>query len=435
MIPQYSATNINKSSGPASPASPSLGGRQGGQAALLTVVLILLAMLILIGTASNIALRASKISELDYKSKRSYFLSESGAEDATYRLIQGKNTPASYDLSLYGATTTITVSDVLGGKEILSSASLDTLARAVQTAVKAESSVSFNYGIQVGEGGITMGNGSVVVGNVFSNGDIIGNGKDKTTITGTAKSAGTHLVKDIRIEEDAWGYNFDNCTVVGTARYANSFSSNCSAAATEVLAAPLEPETFPIPESLIDSWKADAEAGGTLSGFSVGNNSSETMGPKKISGNLTLGNSSTLTLTGIVWVTGTINFGNGPILKLDSSYGQLSGVLIVDGLVDLGNQAAVFEGSGEEGSYLMLLSTFGPGDAIKLGNKAEGAIFYAPDGVINAGNNLDLKEATGYGLKVGNDTTITYESGLADLNFSSGSSGGWTIDSWKEVTP
>ena len=83
----------------------------------------------------------------------------------------------------------------------------------------------------------------------------------------------------------------------------------------------------------------------------------------------------------------------------------------------------------------MLLSTFGPGDAIKLGNKAEGTIFYAPHGVIIAGNNLNLKEATGYGLKGGNDATIPYESGLADLNFSSGPSGGWSIDSWKEVTP
>ncbi len=433
MAQRFYATNIDKKAERGQARPPKI--LVGGQAALLTVVLILLVMLVLIGAVSNIAFREARISELDYKSKRSYFLSESGTEDATYRLLQGKNVPASYALSLYGATTTITVFDVLGGKEILSSASLESVQRAVRTALKAESSVSFHYGVQVGEGGITIGNGSVVVGNVFSNGDIVGNGQDKTTITGTAKSAGTHLVKDIRIEEDAWGYNFDNCTVVGTAHYAGSFSANCSAASTEVLAAPLEPESFPIPESLIDSWKADAAAGGTLSGFSVDNNSSATLGPKKISGNLTLGNSSTLTLTGNVWITGTINFGNGPILKLDASYGQLSGVLIVDGLVDLGNQAAVFEGSGEEGSYLMLLSTFGPGDAIKLGNKAEGAIFYAPNGIISAGNNLDLKEATGYGLKVGNDTTITYEAGLADLNFSSGPGGSWTIDSWKETLP
>ena len=406
-----------------------------GQAALLTVVLILLAVLILIGTVSGLAFREAKIAELDYKSRRSYFLSESGSEDAAYRLISGKNLPSSYELSLYGAATNVSVTDVLGGKEILSSAGLDTLQRAVKSFLKIGTGVSFHYGVQVGDEGVTMGNDSTIVGNVFSNGDIVGNGKDKTTITGTAKSAGTNLIKDIRIEEDSWGYDFDNCTVVGAVRYAGSFSSNCSAAETEVLAAPLEPKPFPIPESLIDSWKADAEAGGTLSGFSVGNNSSETLGPKKISGNLTLGNSSTLTLTGTVLVTGTINFGNSPVLKLDASYGQLSGVLIVDGSVDLGNQAAVFEGSGEEGSYLMLLSTFGPGDAIKLGNKAEGTIFYAPHGVITAGNNLNLKEATGYGLKVGNDATITYESGLADLNFASGPSGGWSIDSWKEVTP
>ncbi|QQG45986.1 MAG: hypothetical protein HYY55_03345 [Candidatus Niyogibacteria bacterium] len=404
-----------------------------GQAALTAVIFFLFISLALAGAFAGSALSELKSVKNLKNSRQSYVYAEGVLEDAAYRLISGKNMPNQVVYSEGDLTATTSVNDVLDSKEIETLGEKNNIFRKIKTALSLGTGISFYYGVQVGEGGVVIGNDSVVVGNVFSNGDIIGNGKDKTTITGTAKSAGAHLVKDIRIEEDAWGYDFDNCIVVGIAHYAGSFSANCSAASTEILALPLEPEQFPIPESLIDSWKADAEAGGVISGFSVGNNSSETLGPKKISGDLTLGNSATLILTGTIWVTGTINFGNNPILKLDASYGQLSGVLVVDGSVDFGNQAAVFEGSGEEGSYLMLLSTFGPEDAIKLGNKAEGAIFYAPNGIINAGNNLNLKEATGYGLKVGNGTTITYESGFADLNFSSGPSGGYEIESWRET--
>src|SRR3990172_2708232 len=159
MTPRFYAANINKS---------------GGQAALLTVVLILLAVLILIGTVSGLAFREAKIAELDYKSRRSYFLSESGSEDAVYRLISGKSLPSSYELSLYGATTNVSVTDVLGGKEILSSAGLDTLQRAVKSFLKIGTGVSFHYGVQVGTGGLEMGNGSEIIGSVYSNGNIEG---------------------------------------------------------------------------------------------------------------------------------------------------------------------------------------------------------------------------------------------------------------------
>lgn len=45
--------------------------------------------------------------------------------------------------------------------------------------------VAFNYGVQVGDGGVTMDNNSVIAGNLFSNGLVLGSG----TITGTAEVA------------------------------------------------------------------------------------------------------------------------------------------------------------------------------------------------------------------------------------------------------
>ncbi|KKT91018.1 MAG: hypothetical protein UW93_C0014G0001, partial [Parcubacteria group bacterium GW2011_GWC1_45_13] len=45
------------------------------------------------------------------------------------------------------------------------------------------------------------------------------------------------------------------------------------------------------------------------------------------------------------------------------------------------------------------------------------------------------KEATAYGIILNNEAIITYESGLANVNFYSGPSGGWNIESWAEVVP
>ena len=371
-----------------------------GQAALLTVVLILLAVLILIGTVSGLAFREAKIAELDYKSRRSYFLSESGSEDAVYRLISGKSLPSSYELSLYGATTNVSVTDVLGGKEILSSAGLDTLQRAVKSFLKIGTGVSFHYGVQVGTGGLEMGNGSEIIGSVYSNGNI--EGENNSTITGDAFLAGASTISGV--------------TVGGNIQTGQPSLQ------------------MPISDAQIDAWKSDAAAGGTQSGYALGNSSSGSLGPKKINGDITLGNGATLTLTGTVWVTGTINFGNTDTIKLASGYGALSGVLIADGKVEIGN-SAVLQGSGAAGSYLMLLVTAGGDEAIEIGNNATAAIFYAPNGEIEIGNGLSLREATGYSLEVGNNASVTYESGLANVNFSSEPSGGWSIDSWKEVTP
>lgn len=412
--------------------------KSGGQAALLTVVLILFAMLILIGTVSGLALRGAKVAELDYKSRRSYFLSESGSEDAAYRLISGKNLPSWYELALYpasgGATTSVSVADVLGGKEILSSASLDTLQRAVKSLLKTGTGVSFHYGVQVGEGGLEMGNGSKIIGDVFSNGNISGGGSSQSRITGTAQAAGNHSISDIRVGNNAWAQSFSNCIVDGVASYLTGFSG-CTASSTEVMSQTTQPQVFPITEAQINSWKADAAAGGTQSSYTLGNGSSGSLGPKKINGDITLGNGAALTLTGTVWVTGTVNVGNNEAtIGLAPAYGDLSGVLIVDGKVNLGNKV-ILQGSGAAGSYLMLLVMTGGDDAIEIGNNATAAIFYAPNGEIEIGNGLSLREVTGYSLEVGNNASVTYESGLANVNFSSGPSGGWQIDYWKEVTP
>ena len=401
MAPRFYATNINKS---------------GGQAALLTVVLIMIAVLILIGTVSGLAFREAKIAELDYKSRRSYFLSESGSEDAAYRLISGKNLPSSYELSLYGATTNVSVTNVLGGKEILSSAGLDTLQRAVKSLWKTGTGMSFNYGAQVGNGGIEMSNTSKIIGSVYSNGNIVG--ENSSTVTGDAFLVGASTISGV--------------TVGGNIQTGQ----------------PSLP--MPVSDAQLDNWEADAVAGGiyTTPCPYVLSSGTTVIGPKKIACDMDIKNTAVVTLTGALWVSGNLTIQNSAVVGLDSSYGNASGLILVDdplnrsssSILDVKNSAEI-NGSGTSGSYVMLVSrnnsaeNNGDTDAIEVQNTSSAPIYYAPHGSIEIHNSAALKEVTAYKLEIKNSAAVTYESGLANLNFSSGPLGGWSIDSWKEVTP
>ncbi len=403
-----------------------------GQALMIVVIFTLFISLGGLLGFSSIALNETGISHTALWGEKSYYVSEAGLEDITYRVMRTKNYLSSNTLTLDGFTATTTVSDIIQTKQVAATGNVSSDIRNTQVVLKNTNGISFYYGVQVGDGGLEMGDNTSIIGNVYSNGNINGGGKTKSTITGTAIVAGNHTIANITINQNATANNFNNCSVGGTATYVSQWT-NCTAGSVQTASQPPTAGSFPITNDQINGWKNDAAAGGTISGLAIGNNQNTSLGPKKINGNLTLGNNSTLTLTGTIWVNGKINFGNNDTFQLASSYGAQSGLVIVDGATDIGNDA-ILRGSGTTGSYLMFLDTYGgAGHAIGIGNNANGAIFYAPNGGIDIGNNLSLREATAYQLELGNNSSITYESGLANVNFSSGPSGGYQIDRWKET--
>ncbi len=203
-------------------------------------------------------------------------------------------------------------------------------------------------------------------------------------------------------------------------------------------------EELPIPEGVIEDWRNDAASGGTcgpptcdLSGnLSVTDESTIILGPKKITGNMTISNGTRLIITGTIWVVGTINLSNNCIVNLHSSYGSNSGIIMSDNNITVSNNCA-FSGSGSPGSYVLVLSDRNAPteDVLEVSNNSVGVIYYASRGKIELENNATAKEATGYGIDLSNNATINYESGLQNINFSSGPSGGWGINYWKEVVP
>lgn len=202
-------------------------------------------------------------------------------------------------------------------------------------------------------------------------------------------------------------------------------------------------ENMPISDSIINQWKKEAEDGGVFNGDFVVN-SNVSLGPKKIQGNLIMNsNNKTLTITGTVYVTGYIDISNGSTIQCDPSYGLYSCIIIADKWIHIINNG-IFKGSGQPGSYVLLLTT-SPCDgqtvgdcthynaAMDIHNNAIGAIFYAANGMIYLHNGVEASELTAKKIHLENNAIIRYEQGLVNANFSSGPGGGWKIVSWKEV--
>ncbi len=227
---------------------------------------------------------------------------------------------------------------------------------------------------------------------------------------------------------DAYSHTVNNSTIRGT-NYCQTGTGNNKSCNT-TLADPVE-VGMPISDQNIQDWKDAAEAGGVTNGNYSLSGSSGSLGPRKISGDLMVQNNATLTVNGTIWITGNVNISNNATVQLASGYGSSEGVIVVDGTVSIGNNAN-FYGSGTTGSYVMILTTSNSSGAINLQNNAGAVILYAANGTINVSNNAGARSLTGYMISLSNNAVITYDSGLANSNFSSGPSGAWNVSSWKE---
>ncbi|MCP6719160.1 MAG: hypothetical protein KJI71_02920, partial [Patescibacteria group bacterium] len=293
---------------------------------------------------------------------------------------------------------------------------------------------SFFYGAQVGDGGITLENGSEVLGNVFSNGSAVGEGSITDTVI-VAQNG--NQIEGLSIGQDAHVYNCKDSTITGTLTYVSGGTiDNCEAGQiVDGGSEEIQPRDFPITQSMIDQWKNDAESGGIISG-DLTIDEDTTLGPVKIEGNLFIKNAN-LTMMGTIWATGTFDTGTNVEIRLDdNSYGDLSGVLVVDGNIKIRNNA-ILEGTSSPTSYLLIISNSSSlselSSAIDLKNNVLGSILFAPNGLMVVHNNVELTEATAYQVLLKQNATITYEIGLGSLEFTSGPSGSWEVASWKEV--
>ncbi len=411
---------------------------QSGAAMLVVIVFFMFISLAIISGLVVPTVREFKAANVNLNSKKSYFLSESGVEDAYYRLSNSMTVDASETLVLgvNQATTTIT-SPTATTRLISSLGDVASLQRKTNLIVQAGYGVVFKYGTQAGQGGFVFQNNSHVLGSIYSNGNIVGS--NNAYITGDAYVAGsTGSISNIRVGYNGTGnahaHTVTSSTVTGTI-YCQSGSGNNKACNTGE--ADPSPEDLPVPDTDIAEWESTATTGGTTNG-NVTISAPTTLGPRKINGNLTI--NSTLTIADTIYVTGNIII-NGTV-KLDASYGATSGIIIADGYITINNGVA-FENSGTPGSYILLLSNStcdasvssspcNGNNAVEVSNNSNISIVNAQKGTVYFSNNASVKEAVGNKIELKNNVDISYGTGLINVDFTSGSSSRWAIESWSE---
>ncbi|HEA84591.1 MAG TPA: hypothetical protein ENI04_01250 [Candidatus Wildermuthbacteria bacterium] len=429
-----------------------IGNSQKGFAAIY-ITLVVLALMFGMGSSLFFTtFQEQARMQNDLRSSQAYVGAESGLEDALLRISEGMNVPSTYTFSVAGTEAEVAIAEDFGETRTITVEGdrLDRIRNVEGVYALSGMGSTFFFGAQVGEGGLSMNNNSRVLGNVYSNGSI--EGDSGAEITGSAIVAGDgasgNEIEDVSILGDAMAPSFDDCTVGGDLTFVTGGEvDDCSVEGSITEQAdPIPSADFPVEQSQIDEWKTDAAAGGIISAgdFSPPSGDTVSIGPGVIMGDMILKNNQTVILEGIVYVKGGVDIDNGGSVVLSPTYGSSSGILLTDTWIHVKNNGE-FGGSGVEGSYLMMLAlapctgSNGGGDctdhngAIDLHNNAEGAIFYAPNGLLHIHNNVTITQATAWKLELSNNTILEYSLGLQSALFTSGPSAGWEVISWKEV--
>lgn len=270
-------------------------------------------------------------------------------------------------------------------------------------------------------------------------------------VTTTSSKAFAQNIIGGSFGNDVRTYAMSNCTITGNAWYTTNDNCAISGGSTTPYAGEPDPAplAFPISDANIQQWKDDALAGGTCvqpqcdanGDYHPTASSTVSIGPKKITRDMLLDNNQTVIITGTVWVVGNIDISNGGLIKCAASYGSQSCVIVTDGWIHIQNNGE-FQGSGQSGSYLMLLTTLAGCNGgtqqsqcthhnagMDLHNNARGAIFYAEESMIYLHNGVTVTELVGNKIHLSQNAILIYEQGLVNASFSSGPAGGWKIKS------
>jgi hypothetical protein len=416
--------------------------------AIMIVVLFMLAfsLTVVYGVATPV-LRDVKVAKESERSRQAFLASESGSEDTIFRMANNMTFALSNTLSI-DETTAITTVDVSDPSNILVISigdSFDAI-RKTTTTLTTGDGISFNFGVQAGEGGLVLQNSSSILGNINSDGIIQGSGSN--VINGSAVSTGpTGSISGIHVTDSAFAHTISNSTIDNDAYYQTI--SGTSVGGTLYPNSPDQPTSqLPISDEQIEEWKLSALSGGIINSpcpYKI--RDAISIGPVKINCDVEIsGTNFNIDLTGHIWVDGNIDIKNSPTLRVDSSLPNKSIVIVADndsnrsssGMIELEN-SAIFEGNGEK-SYILMLSknnsasTGGYNSAIEVQNSVDGDLLvYAGDGEITLANSVNLKEVTAYKIRLKNSAEVIYESGLINVLFNSGPSGGFSLNSWAET--
>lgn len=270
----------------------------------------------------------------------------------------------------------------------------------------------------------------------------------------------TPTLKIGTIGGNAYSHTIDGGTIGGKAYYqtllntvqANGGSSTCHVGDNGPWcfgnSTDQPPQNMPISSAQIAQLEANAADGGTeptnctISGGTAIN--PKLIGPKKYDCDVTI--SDYATLNGTVWVNGNLTLSIGSTIKLANGYGSNSGVIIADYVSDPTSKGTIYFnnntswiGNDTPGTYIMGISNYkdpsGINDAVSIRNNLGAGIIYAPNGKVSINNGSSVKEVSAQKLFLSQNSSITYETGLASIIFTNGPGGSWAVQSktWQEI--
>lgn len=256
--------------------------------------------------------------------------------------------------------------------------------------------IAFNYGVQVGTGGLSLGQSAQINGSVYSNKEGVSiSGNNSSTITGDAFAVGT----------------IPNPPIVNGLRRENQQPSE-------------------MPPVNYQQWKDAAASVGTVdcstdpSLCNLTGAGTAILAGKYI-GNVSLAQSKAATMTGPVYITGNLDLGQSSHIDLASSFGSNSEVLILDGTVSVGQTANINPTNASPKGYIMLVTTSTNSSAFDFGQSGINAIVYALEGGVILGQSAHATAIIAKTLTLDQSAVLTYDQGLASTDFSSGPGGAW----------
>lgn len=248
-------------------------------------------------------------------------------------------------------------------------------------------------------------------------------------------TGGVSTISGVSINGIANASVVNSSTVSGNLYCQTGSGNNKSCDASQPTPSPLG---MPISAANIQTWKDEASTGTIRnSSWSLGGSTAtSTSGAMKIVGNLTVSAGATLTLGGPLYVTGNIYVDGGARIQLASSYGTGDEKIIAT-RVELSG-GGLITGNGQAGSYMIVIADGvdnGTNYAIEASGGTGSVVLIAPNGTIEFTGGASAKAAVAYRMVMSGGTTLVYETGLADISFTSGPSGAWNVDNWKEIAP
>ena len=188
-------------------------------------------------------------------------------------------------------------------------------------------------------------------------------------------------------------------------------------------------ESNPVSQSNIDTWEAGASTSVHSGDYSLGGSASASLGPKKITGNMDIGDSANLNISGTIWVTGNLIFdGSSEIYPANSNENY---VILVDGTVSLGGSARIF---GSSSGHIVIVSKSSADPAITISGSADDTVVSAINGGLLVEGSGKVNVAAAKHISLTGSANVEYDPSVLDIDLSGGSGGEeFDIHSWKEV--